>query len=365
MRVALTPMAALSAAYWADWADAEFIQVRRQPIIEKPNTENAMSSCRQLLLVLGACAIPTGSAYAQTGTPLDDDRVDLNQPVITPETREDAPPPVDDTALSSVEAGEANAAPIQSIQFVGTDVPQVVGLAAEDFIGVPATRENLQALARAMTAAYQKSDVALFTVVVPQQDLSTGNLKVLIGEGFIQTVVLEGEVEGRKLDLVKAYAAKMTGEQSLSRRKMERYLSLIRDIPGLKVQSRLETGQGRGAVRLVLKLDYDKPKLAISYDNRSTRLIDDGQFNLRGSAYGLLREGDATEITAASSVNFRDMLYAGITHSTPIGTEGARLSLSFAHLETRPSDFVVEGNAETYAITFSHPVIRSYKRNLT
>ena len=99
-----------------------------------------MSSCRQLLLVLGACAIPTGSAFAQTGTPLDDDRVDLNQPVITPETREDAPPPVDDTALSSVEAGEANAAPIQSIQFVGTDVPQVVGLAAEEFIGVPATR---------------------------------------------------------------------------------------------------------------------------------------------------------------------------------------------------------------------------------
>lgn len=324
-----------------------------------------MSSCRHFLLVLGVCAVPGGTAYAQTGTPLDNDRVDLNQPVITPEPQGEKSPAVDDTALTTVEAGAASAAPIKSIQFIGTDVPQVVGRAAETFIGVPATRENLQALTRAMSAAYQKSDVALFTVVVPKQDLSTGDLKVLIGEGHIQTVVLEGEVEGRKLDLVKAYAAKLTGEQSLSRRKLERYLSLIRDIPGLKVESRLETGQGRGAVRLVLKLDYAKPKLAISYDNRSTRLIDDGQFNLSGSAYSLLREGDVTEITAASSVNFRDMLYAGISHSTPIGTEGARLSLAFAHLETRPSEIDVSGNAETYAVTFSYPLIRSYQRNLT
>jgi hemolysin activation/secretion protein len=322
-----------------------------------------MSTCRHLFLLAGLCAMPGHQAFAQTGTPLDEGRIDRDQPIAEPEPETVGQAPTE--SLSSVEAGDENAVPIQTIRFVGSDVPLVVGQAAQSFIGTIPTRENLQALTSKLSAAYGNSDVALFTIVVPEQDLSTGELRVFIAEGYIQNVVLEGEVDGGPLDLVRAYAAKLTDGKVASRRKLERYLSLIRDIPGLKVKSRLETGNGRGAVRHVLELDYEKPRLLFSYDNRSTQLIKDGQFDAKARFYSLLRDGDLTEITAASSVNFKDLRFFSLSHSTPIGAEGTRLGLSVGHLETSPSDTPLSGNAETFGLTLTRPIIRSYRRNLT
>jgi len=322
-----------------------------------------MPNCRHFLLLLGLSAAPLHQAQAQTGTPLDEGRVDRSQPVAEPEPGEAVRP--SEESLASVESRGEGGVPIRTIRFVGTDVPLVVGEAAERFVGLPPTRENLRALTAALSAAYRGSDVALFTIVVPDQDLSTGELKVLVAEGYIQEVVLQGEAEGSAAELVRAYAAKLTAERVTSRRKLERYLSLIRDIPGLKVQSRLETGTGRGAVRLVLTLDQAKPRLLFSYDNRSTRLIEDGQLEAKARGYSLIRPGDQTEVTGASSINFNDLLYFGFSHSTPIGTEGARLGLSVGHLETSPSDTPLSGNAETFGITGTYPLIRSYRRNLT
>ena len=46
--------------------------------------------------------------------------------------------------------------------------------AAQRFVGKPASAGNLAALAAAMTRAYNRSSVALFTLVIPEQDLSDG-----------------------------------------------------------------------------------------------------------------------------------------------------------------------------------------------
>jgi len=322
-----------------------------------------MLQCRRHLLAGVLLLGFQAPGWSQTSTPLDELRVDREQPVDAP--RPEEPSESVPAAAVQVEAEDAAAAPIRSIHFVGTDVPRIVGTAAEAFIGKPATRSNLQALAAAMTAAYGRSDVALFTIVIPKQDLSSGDLRILVAEGFIQNVVLTGEVEGRALTLVRAYADKLTKEQPTSRRRLERYLSLIRDIPGVKVESRLEMGQGRGAVRLVLKLDHERPRIGFGFDNRTTRLIDFGQVHGRALAFGTFREGDRTEITGTASVNFKDLLFISLSHSTPLGSEGTRLTVSAGHMETNPSVSDISGNADTFGITVSHPLIRSFRRNVT
>ena len=82
----------------------------------------------------------------------------------------------------------------------------MVAAAARPFIGRPASRANLQALVAAMTAAYGRSPIALFTIVIPQQDLTTGTVTVRVGEGHVEAVLITGEVENRHLGLVRAYA---------------------------------------------------------------------------------------------------------------------------------------------------------------
>jgi hemolysin activation/secretion protein len=313
-------------------------------------------------LCLLALAGLTSEALAQSSTPIDQNRVD----------RAPAPPlevpkaaPVTPGAATRVDAGNDVAPPIRNISFEGTSVPRIVAEAVQAFIGQPASKTNLQALADAMSAAYGQSEVALFTIAIPEQDLSAGEVRVLVAEGHVEAVVLSGEVEGRELKLVQSYADRLTRERPTSRRTLERYLSLIQDIPGLKVKPQLQMGEGQGGVRLILDLDYRRPTLTFSFDNRTTRLVDDGQVSAAARTYQLLREGDETVLNATASVDFSDLLFVGLSHSTPLGTEGTRLALNAGFLRTRPDGSSQFGEARSAGLTVSHPLIRSYRRNLT
>ena len=314
----------------------------------------------RLLCFLALAGLPAG-ALAQTSTPIDQGRVDRSPaPSTEPQERLQAP-----AAATRVDAGSEAAPPIRNILFEGTDVPRVVARAAEAFVGRPASKENLEALAAAMSESYGRSDVALFTIAIPEQDLSSGDVRVLVAEGHLEAVILTGEVEGRPLALVQQYANRLTRERPTSRKSLERYLSLIQDIPGLKVKSSLQMGEGAGGVRLILDLDYQRPTLAFSFDNRTTRLVKDGQFRATARAYRLLREGDETQLNAISSVDASDLLFFGLSHSTPIGSEGTRLFLNAGFLRTRPDGTDQAGEARSAGLTLSHPLIRSYRRNLT
>lgn len=299
----------------------------------------------------------------QAVSPLDRDRPDRSDPFsqaeAAPAETQTPEPPV------AVEiSAEENAPPLRSINFAGASVPQVVAEAAYAFVGRRPTKPNIEALAAAMSEAYKRSDVALFTLAIPQQDLSDGDLTVRVAEGHIEAVILTGETEGRTHSLVVRYAEKLRSEKPLSRATMERYISLMRDIPGLAVKSRMELGRTPGGVRLILDLDYSKTKLTFSYDSRSTRLIDGGQAEAKLQVPHLLRDGDQTIITAAASPDLSGLLFAGISHSTPMGAEGGRLSLSYGHLETSPEGSVIDGTADTASLALTWPLIRSYRSRL-
>src|SRR5688572_9428206 len=101
-----------------------------------------------------------------------------------PEQRRVAPPIVTPVTppQASVEA-EGSDQPIQTIAFEGVEAPAAVAAAAQEFIGRPATRENLIALAGALSRAYERTNVALYTVSIPRQDLADGLVVVELVEG--------------------------------------------------------------------------------------------------------------------------------------------------------------------------------------
>ncbi len=67
------------------------------------------------------------------------------------------------------------AQPISEIRFEGAEAPSAVAEAARAFIGRPATRETLTELAGALSKAYERTDIALFTVSVPDQTSATAS----------------------------------------------------------------------------------------------------------------------------------------------------------------------------------------------
>ena len=311
--------------------------------------------------VAGALLLPAAALAAQpAATPLD------GRPPLAPDRSRDPLPDPEAKPLSlgKVELGARPDIIIREIRFVGAGVPANVGRAAQRFVGRPASSENLAKLAAAMTRAYNRSSVALFTLVIPEQDLSGGIVTVASAEGYIGSVTLSGERERGPAPLVGKMASSLVGERPLPRARFERALGNIADIPGVSATPTLALGGAQGAVALDLALDAKKPTVGLGFTTRTSQFVDDGivEANARGTS--LLRSGDETRLTGAAAVNLKSLLYMAASHSTPIGAGGTRAELSAAALRTRPKGLAINGDAWSAGFGVTHPLIRANRRNL-
>ena len=157
----------------------------------------------------------------------------------------------------------------------------------------------------------------------------------------------------------------MVGEKPLRRSTLQRYISLMQDVPGTKTDVDIVQGSKRGLVRVVLTVTDRKNDIGFGFNNRTGTTYKGGEFSAVGRFYNLLRGGDETDLNASASTNFRGYRYASIAHSTPVGSDGGRLTGSFGYLETHPRNTPIKGTAELAGITYSWLLIRNYKRNLT
>lgn len=262
--------------------------------------------------------------------------------------------------LVDVNAGDAGAL-IKGIDFVGVDAPAGVAAAARAFLGKPASTATLNALAKAISDAYAKSGIALYTVAIPQQDLSTGQVKVLLAEGFVENIVYP---QGAS-PLIRAYAERLRAEQPLTKRALERYLSLMRDIAGAKLDATLLRGRKAGGVTLSITPTREYSDFAFGVDNRRQSGLGTGQLRATAQLYSALRDGDRTDLTLLSALDLKRYRYAALSHQTPIGSDGLTLGLSASYLDTRLKALPITGEAWTAGVSLSYPVIRSYRRNLT
>ncbi|MDK2762021.1 MAG: hypothetical protein KYX64_11775 [Sphingopyxis sp.] len=312
--------------------------------------------------VTGALLLPAAASTAQpAATPLD------GRPPLSPDRiRDPLPDPkVETLPLGKVELGARPDIIIREIRFVGAGVPANVARSAQNFVERPASSDTLAKLAAAMTRAYSRSSVALFTLVIPEQDLSGGVVTVASAEGYIGSVTLSGESESGPAPLISQMASTLIGQRPLPRARFERVLGNIADIPGVIVTPKLALGGEQGAVALDLGVDAKRPSAGLGFTTRTSQFVSDGivEANARGTS--LLRSGDETRLIGAAAVNLKSLLYLAASHSTPIGVGGTRAEISGATLRTRPTGLAVNGEAWSGGLGVTHPVIRATRRNLT
>ena len=313
-------------------------------------------------VVAGALLLPAAAYAAQPAATSLDGRPPLTPGQGNSDTLPD--PEVQTLSLGKVELGARPDVVIREIRFVGAGVPANVGRSAQRFVGKPASAENLAKLAAAMTRAYNRSSVALFTLVIPEQDLSGGIVTVASAEGHVGSVTLSGERDSGPAPLVAKMAAGLTGQRPLPRASFERALDNIADIPGVTVTPSLALGTEQGAVALDLAIDAKKPTVGVGFTTRTSQFVNDGivEANARGTS--LLRSGDETRLTGAAALNLKSLLYIAASHSTPLGAGGTRAEISAAALRTRPAGIAIDGEAWSAGFGITHPLIRATRRNL-
>lgn len=317
-----------------------------------------------LMALTGTGALAQGNPPAVSQSPtIDRDRLDRADPAIP---RAGAP-----VRLPSAPANVEAATPVQvaltQVRYEGATLAgEILDEATAPFLGSPLDRDTLQKLANAVSAAYAKSDIAFYAVSIPAQSGAGGVLVVRVVEGRIVEYKLGSETSSTPKRLIEAHVRRLMRETPTHKSTIERTLSLLRDIPGQTVQANLRATARPGELALDLDVKRKQVEVTVNLNNRGVVNVTSGaQAQVAVSFNGLLREGDTTRLSGY--VPFEPSRYQFYTasHATPIGSSGTTIGVSGAYVRTRTRDLGIRGEAKQAGIVLAHPLIRSYKRNLT
>lgn len=250
--------------------------------------------------------------------------------------------------------------PIQGIEFQGASAPAEVAAAAEQFIGRIATKGILTELAGALAKAYEKTNVAFYTIAIPDQTFEENVVVVLLAEGWIDSVRILSE-GGEQFPLLRRQAGRMVGENPLRRSVYERQVSLMRAIPGLTFDASFDNPDDDESLTLQLTPRQDRSQLTASISNRGPDLVGDLLVEGRGELFRLLTDGDRFALTATGNPNLRNYRQLGASYALPIGSDGLTLTGNAMWLETRPPELDVEGSAKLGSLTALYPVLRTFR----
>ena len=231
----------------------------------------------------------------------------------------------------------------------------------------------------AQISALYREQGWLAQALLPDQDVSEGQVRITIVEGKLGQVIVDmqsdrpqlGEVVRRRIEALVKY--RMQVGQAIAFDDMDWALLVAGDLPGVSVVGSLQAGQMPGTSDLVVKVD-SKNLLAgqVSADNHGSRSTGvervNGQLQIN-SPFGM---GD--QLSFAGSKNLGST-YVRAAFTTPIGIEqwrGPMLSVDVGRMDYRILDkfkpegaqLRPEGFSDMYGLHVVSPLLRSANTNL-
>ena len=234
---------------------------------------------------------------------------------------------------------------------------------------------QIYAAASELERIYADAGYPLVRIVVPPQHLiDHGQLRLVVVDGFIETIDVD-RVPSRAQEAVAKRTASLVGRRHLKLVEIERSLLIAGDVPGLKLKSTLERGSREGGVRLLLEGGHDLVTGSIGIDDRLANSL--GTWQLRGAVAlnNALGAGEQVYATAGSAANLKSVA-AGISPLTiygggaivPTGVDGVTINPEYTHSTTRTTQtFGVPaslGTFERYALRLRAPISLTRKASL-
>lgn len=258
---------------------------------------------------------------------------------------------------------------LQSINFVNLNVytEEELSYIYEDKIGETITLSELNAIINQITAHYRNNGYILSRAVLPPQRIEDGTVTIRIVEGFINNVTLEGDV-GSENSPIHEYARKIRESKPLNAEKLERYLLLMEDLPGVEARAVLTPADVSGASDVVVTITRKPVEASASLDNRGSRFLGPIQAGVTLAGNNILGLDEQTQVRVINSILETDELKFGeIRHEEQLGSEGLKLVVSGSYVKTEPGSRIenqnVEGTSTTFTVGLTYPIIRSRQAN--
>lgn len=214
-----------------------------------------------------------------------------------------------------------------------------ISSAYQAFLGKSISEADLRKIANGVTEMYRQRGYALTRAFVPAQDVRQGRIRIRVLEGYIEEVVVEGNV-GNDFGVARMLSA-VTHERPLRLATLERHLLLASDTPGLHIQDTAleEKGETTGRFRLIVNLEAWRTFASVDLDNRGSPDTGPLQSFVVTALNSALVPGDAWAINYASVPDSpEELAYLGGVAEFPLGPQGARIGLKASSSSIRPDD---------------------------
>ncbi len=239
----------------------------------------------------------------------------------------------------------------------------------EPYLGTEIALALLWEFRAQITVRYRNAGYILSQAVVPAQEIDDGVVELAIVEGFVDNVIIEGDIGGAFAQITEK-TVRIKEAVPLHADVLERYMLLINDLAGISAQSVLRPSPLQsGASELVIFLEEQKYAGSVGIDNYGSRFLGREQANVALVANNLYGAFDSTELRGLVSVDVEELQFVALTHYVPIATEGTMLSLSGSFAHTKPGSSLssqdIEGTSFGFSAIATHPLIRTRTENFS
>lgn len=194
---------------------------------------------------------------------------------------------------------------------------------------------QLNELLKAITSHYLDRGYVTSRAYLPQQDLTTGELSIIVIEGNLEGIDESGMATSREIAM--AFPG-LIGE-SLNLRELEQLVDQLSRLPSRNVQLEIEPGETVGGSRVQLKGQRDKPwRISATRNNDGDRSTGEQQMGLGFDWDSPLGLGDQLSIRAnqdAVSDHWRHSSNQSLYYSLPWGWWTFSYSYSQSYYRTR------------------------------
>lgn len=229
------------------------------------------------------------------------------------------------------------------------------------------TLGDLQEIAREMTTKYQQAGYVLTQVIIPEQEIRSGNVTLQVVSGFIDKVHIQGCYTEEQEAVLREYGRRILACRPMQQKILERYTLIANDTPGMKVDAVLKRSETPMAADLVFVIQPKRDLSYIAVNNYGTRFLGPRQYVAGTGVNSLFQSGDDTTVQMVTTAN-EELNFAQIRHTIPIGCEGMVFGALGRFVRTEPGSileqFYSKGKSRTAGIDLLYPVIRSRSRDV-
>ena len=225
----------------------------------------------------------------------------------------------------------------------------------------------LNTMANKISALYSTKGYLLARAFVPKQEIVDGIVEIIITEGRINEVLVQGS---KKLSKEKiAQRMKIVQEEgALQEQTLERVLLELNELMGVNVTTVLKPGALPGTSDLVLEVTESKP-YAISFDsdNFGSQYTGEVRFGFSATHANIFTLGD--QFSARYTRSNGELNSYSPFYTFPVNAYGTRIKLSYSFSENELSDSLdyldAGGESFTYGLEVSHLLHKNRKASFS